>query len=39
LQINIKKYEFNIKRTKYLGFIISTESIKINFKKIEIIII
>jgi ribosome-interacting GTPase 1 len=37
IQTDIKKNEFSIKRTKYLGFIISTNSIKINPDKIRII--
>ena len=37
LQINLKKYEFHITRTKYLGFIISTNSIKVNPNKISIV--
>jgi hypothetical protein len=37
LQADIKKYEFNIIRTKYLGFIILTNSILINLEKIFII--
>ena len=38
LQIDIKKYKFNTKYIKYLEFIISTENIEIDPKKIEIII-
>ena len=30
LQIDLKKYEFYVTCTKYLGFIISTNSIKVN---------
>jgi hypothetical protein len=37
LQINIKKYEFRIKHTKYLRFIINTKKIKVDFKKVEAI--
>jgi len=33
LQVNIKKLEFSVKRTKYLGFIISTDGIKTNPEK------
>jgi len=33
LQADIKKLEFNVKQTKYLGFIISTNSIKADLKK------
>ncbi len=39
LQINIKKYKFSIKQTKYLEFIISIKGIEVNLKKIKIIII
>ncbi len=34
---NIKKSEFSVKHTKYLGFIISTDGIKANPKKTAII--
>ena len=37
LQADIKKSEFSVKRTKYLGFIISTNSIKADFKKTLVI--
>jgi len=37
LQVNIKKCEFGVKRTKYLGFIISTEGIKVDPKKVKAI--
>ena len=37
LQINLKKCEFHVTRTKYLGFIISTNSIKVNLNKISIV--
>jgi hypothetical protein len=37
LQVDIKKYKFSITRTKYLGFIISTNNILINLEKISII--
>ena len=37
LQIDLKKYEFHITRTKYLGFIISTNSIEVDLDKISII--
>jgi len=38
LQIDIKKCEFSTKRTKYLGFIVSTEGIEVDPEKIEVII-
>ena len=37
LQIDLKKCEFHVTRTKYLGFIISTNSIKVNPNKISIV--
>jgi hypothetical protein len=37
LQADIKKCEFSIKRTKYLGFIISTNGIEVDPEKVEII--
>jgi hypothetical protein len=37
LQADIKKYEFNITRTKYLGFIISINNILIGLEKISIV--
>ena len=33
LQADIKKLEFNVKQTKYIGYIISTNSIKSDPKK------
>ena len=37
LQVDIKKSEFNVKRTKYLGFIIGTNGIEVDPEKIEVI--
>jgi hypothetical protein len=37
LQADIKKYKFNITRTKYLGFIISINNISVDLEKISII--
>ena len=37
LQADIKKSEFNVRRIKYLGFIISTEGIKVDPEKTETI--
>jgi hypothetical protein len=37
LQADIKKYKFNITRTKYLGFIISTNRVEVDPEKIEAI--
>ena len=37
LQADIKKTEFHVTRTKYLGFIISTKGIKVNPEKISAI--
>ena len=38
LQADLKKYEFSITYTKYLGFIITIDSIKIDPKKVIVII-
>ncbi len=37
LQIDLKKCEFYVTRTKYLGFIISTNSIKVDLDKISVV--
>jgi hypothetical protein len=37
LQVDIKKYEFGVVRTKYLGFIISTHGIKVDPEKVSVI--
>jgi hypothetical protein len=37
LQANIKKLEFNVYYTKYLGFFISTKGIKVDLEKIATI--
>jgi len=37
LQANIKKYKFKVKHTKYLEFIVSTSSIKMDLKKVKVI--
>jgi hypothetical protein len=37
LQTDIKKCKFNVICTKYLRFVISTDSIKVNLEKIETI--
>ena len=37
LQADIKKCEFRVKQIKYLRFIISTEGIKVNPKKVKAI--
>ena len=37
LQADIKKNEFNVNCTKYLGFIVSTTSIKVDSEKVEVI--
>jgi len=37
LQANIKKCEFEVKRTKYLKFIVSTSSIKVDLEKVKVI--
>ena len=37
LQADIKKCEFNVTRTKYLGFIISTDGVEVDPEKVEAI--
>jgi transposase InsO family protein len=37
LQADIKKCEFNVKRTKYLGFIVSTNGIQVDPEKVKVI--
>jgi hypothetical protein len=37
LQVDIKKLEFNITCIKFLGFIISIDSIKVNLEKVAVI--
>jgi hypothetical protein len=37
LQVNIKKCEFGVKRTKYLGFIVSTDGIKADLDKVKVV--
>jgi hypothetical protein len=37
LQVDIKKTEFHVTRTKYLGFIISTQGLEVNLEKISAI--
>ena len=37
LQADIKKCEFNVKRTKYLGFIISTKGIEVDPEKVSVV--
>ena len=37
LQADIKKSEFSTKRTKYLGFIISTKGIEADLEKTAVI--
>jgi hypothetical protein len=37
LQTNIKKSEFGVTQTKYLGFIISIDSIEVDPSKTEVI--
>ena len=38
LQVDIKKCEFSITRTKYLGFIISTDGIAVDPEKVTAIL-
>ena len=37
LQADIKKSEFSVYETKYLGFIIGTKGIRVDLEKIEVI--
>src|SRR5208282_4967836 len=37
LQVDIKKCEFGVKRTKYLGFIVSTDGIEVDPEKVKVI--
>jgi len=37
LQADIKKCKFKVKRTKYLKFIVSTSSIKVDLEKVKVI--
>ena len=37
LQADIKKCEFGVRRTKYLGFIVSTDGIEVDPDKVEVI--
>ena len=37
LQADIKKCEFNVICTKYLGFVVSTDGIEVNPEKVEVI--
>jgi hypothetical protein len=37
LQADIKKSEFQVTKTKFLGFIVSTKGIKIDLAKIKVI--
>jgi hypothetical protein len=38
LYVNINKCEFSVKEVKYLGLIMSTEGVKIDPKKVEVIL-
>ena len=37
LQVDIRKCEFRVKYTKYLGFIVSTNSIKTDLDKVKVV--
>ena len=37
LQVDIKKCKFGVKQTKYLGFIILTNSIKVDPEKVSVV--
>ena len=38
LQVNIKKCEFKVTYTKYLGFVISTNSVEVDLEKVKAIV-
>ena len=38
LYIDLKKYKFSVKRTKYLGFIITTEGNEVNPEKVSAVV-
>jgi Reverse transcriptase (RNA-dependent DNA polymerase) len=37
LKVDIKKYKFRVKCTKYLGFIVSTNGIKADLDKVKVV--
>jgi len=37
LQVDIRKCEFKVKCTKYLGFIVSTNGIKTDLDKVKVV--
>jgi hypothetical protein len=37
LQVDIRKCEFGVKRTKYLGFIVSTDGIETDLDKVKVV--
>ena len=37
LQVDIKKSEFSVTRTKYLGFIVLTKGIEVDKLKVEVV--
>jgi hypothetical protein len=37
LQVDIRKCEFGVKRTKYLGFIVSTDGIEVDLEKVKVV--
>ena len=37
LQVDIKKCEFNVTRTKYLGYVLTTEGLEIDADKVEVL--
>ena len=38
LQADIKKCEFSVTRTKYLGFVISTDRVEVDLEKVKAIV-
>ena len=37
LQVDLKKYEFSVTQTKYLGFIVGVDGLKVNPEKVAIV--
>jgi hypothetical protein len=37
LEVDIRKCEFHVKKTKFLGLIVSTDSLEIDLEKIDVI--
>ena len=37
LQVDLKKCEFSVTQTKYLGFIVGVDSLKVNLEKVSVV--